>query len=140
MSGLHTIAIRLLAVTLVAFTLAVEAVVGDSMGQTAPTVSYRSAQEVGLDLNIDYRAIISQQADTEQQADTDQQADAVEPTPAESIGEESAFERRHLDLSRDLERWTLDPVMAGRRQAGGLFGSETERSNKGIGFDLKRRF
>ncbi len=125
MSSPHTIAIRLLAVTLVAFAVVVA---GHSMGQTPPTMSYRSAQEVGLDLSIDYRAIISQQADTE------------EPTPPESTGEESAFERRHLDLSRDLGRWTLDPVMAGRRQAGGLFRSEAERSNKGIGFDLERRF
>ncbi len=103
------------------------AAAGDETSK-APTGSHRAAQDVELDLQVDFDALHYESSDL--RADN-------RPT---GLTPEWDWHPR-VDWSRRVGKsWDLDPVLLHRRQAGQPDQPGNHLSNKTIGIEMRRRF
>ncbi len=94
----------------------------------APQGTHRAAQDVGLNLEIDYDALPPQDGDPGSRAPVGSFRAAQDLPP-------------RVDLSRRLgNSWELDPVLINRRQAGQPQLPDDDASDKLLGIELRRRF
>ncbi len=109
------------------FAQTVAAAAGDETSK-APAGSYRAAQDVGLDLQVDFDALHYESSDP------------MADNPPEDLAPEWDRHPR-VDWSRRAGKsWELDPVLLHRRQAGQPERPGDDLSNKSLGIELRRRF
>ncbi len=109
------------------FAQIVAAAAGDETSK-APAESYRAAQDVGLDLQVDFDALHYESSDPM----ADNRPEDLTP----------GWDRHpRVDWSRPVGKsWELDPVLLHRRQAGQPKQPGDDLSNKTLGIELRRRF
>ncbi len=109
------------------FAQIVAAAAGDETSK-APAGSYRAAQDVGLDLQVDFDALHYESSDP------------MAGNPPEDFP--PGWDRHpRVDWSRRAGKsWELDPVLLHRRQAGQPQRPGDDLSNKTLGIELRRRF
>ena len=90
--------------------------------------SYRAAQDVALDLQVDFDALHYESSDP------------MADNPPEDLS--PGWDRHpRVDWSRRAGKfWELDPVLLHRRQAGRPQRPGDDLSNKTLGIELRRRF
>ncbi len=104
-----------------------DAAADDAKGN-APAGSYRAAQDVALDLQVDFDALRYESSDP------------MADNPPEDLT--PGWDRHpRVDWSRRVGKsWELDPVLLHRRQAGQPQRPDDDLSNKALGIELRRRF
>ncbi len=119
--------VRLAIAALFLFAQIVAAAAGDETSK-APAGSYRAAQDVGLDLQVDFDALHYESSDPM----ADNRPEGLTP----------GWDRHpRVDWSRRAGKsWELDPVFLHRRQAGQPQRPGDDLSNKALGIELRRRF
>jgi hypothetical protein len=94
----------------------------------APLITHRAAEDKGLDLMLDYDALIESE---------DNHASAA---PAGSFRAAQDIPPR-ADWSRRVGKgWDLEPVLLNRRQAGQPIRPDDDASNKLFGIELRKKF
>ena len=119
--------VRLAIAALFLFAQIFAAAAGDETSK-APAGSYGTAQDVGLDLQVDFDALHHESSDPM----ADNRPQGLTP----------GWDRHpRVDWSRRAGKsWELDPVLLHRRQAGQPQRPGDDLSNKALGIELRRQF